>query len=75
MDKWVFQKQPSRAVLRKKCSENIQQIYRRAPKCDFNKPAKQVIVSAHAPVEITKPHKIESGYTVLEAGVCFRVLN
>ena len=57
MEKWVFQKQPSRAVLRKRCSENMQQIYRRAPmsKCDFNKVAKKVIVSAHAPDEITKP--------------------
>ena len=35
----------------------------------------QIIVSAHAPVEITKPHKIQLGYTVLEAGVCFGVLN
>ena len=35
------QKQSSRAVLRKKCSENMQQIYRRIPmpKCDFNKVA------------------------------------
>ena len=33
-----WQKQPSRGVPRKKCSENMQQIYRRAPmpKCDFN---------------------------------------
>ena len=33
------QKQPSRGVLRKRCSENMQQIYRRAPmpKCDINK--------------------------------------
>ena len=44
-------------------------------KCDFNKVAKQVIVSMHAPVEITKPHKIGLGYTVLETGVCFEVLN
>ena len=31
-------KQPSRSVLRKRCSENMQQIYRRTPmsKCDFN---------------------------------------
>ena len=35
--------QLSRGVLREKCSENIQQIYRRAsmPKCDFNKVALQ----------------------------------
>ena len=38
----LFQKQPSRGVLRKRCSENMQQIYRRAPmrQCDFNKVAK-----------------------------------
>ena len=34
-----FQKQPVRGILRKRCSENMQQIYRRTPmpKCDFNK--------------------------------------
>ena len=34
-----LQKQPSRGVLSKRCSENMQQIYRRTPmpKCDFNK--------------------------------------
>ena len=37
------QKQPSRGVLTKRCSENMQQIYRRTPmsKCDFNKVSKQ----------------------------------
>ena len=37
------QKQPSRGVLGKRCSENMQQIYRRTPmpKYDFNKVAKQ----------------------------------
>ena len=36
------QKQPSRGVNRKSCSENMQQIYRRTPMpmCDFNKVAK-----------------------------------
>ena len=36
-----FQKQPSRGVLRKRCYENIQQIYRKTPipKRDFNKVA------------------------------------
>ena len=35
------QKQPPRGVLRKRCSENMQQIYRTTPmlKCDFNKVA------------------------------------
>ena len=34
-----LQKQPPRGVPRKKCSENIQQIYRKTPmlKCNFNK--------------------------------------
>ena len=36
-----IQKQPPRGVLKKRCSENIPQIYRRTPmlKCDFNKVA------------------------------------
>ena len=35
----IIQKQPSRGVLLKRFSENMQQIYRRTPmpKCDFNK--------------------------------------
>ena len=39
-----FEKQPSRGVLRKRCYENIQQIYRTTPmsKCDFNKVAKHI---------------------------------
>ena len=39
-----IQEQPSSGVLRKKCSENMQQIYRRTsmPKCDFDKVAKQL---------------------------------
>ena len=38
-----FQKQPSRGVIKKRCSENIQQIYMITPmpKCDFNKVAKK----------------------------------
>ena len=42
--KWKIQKQPSRGVLIKRCSENMQQIYRRTPmpKCDLNKVAKQL---------------------------------
>ena len=40
----LFQKQPFEGVLKKRCSENMQQIYRRTPmlKCDFNKVAKQL---------------------------------
>ena len=38
-----MQKQPLRGVLRKRCSEDMQQIYGRTsmPKCDFNKVAKK----------------------------------
>ena len=38
------QKQPSIGVIKKRCSENMQQIYRRTPtlKCDFNKVALQL---------------------------------
>ena len=41
---YMLQKQPPGGVLSKRCSENVQQIYRRAPmrKCDFNKVAKQL---------------------------------
>ena len=41
---YSMQKQPSRSVLRKRCSENMQQNYRRAPmpKCEFNKVASQI---------------------------------
>ena len=35
----------------------------------------QIIVSAHAPVEITKPQKVRLRYVVLEAGDCSGVLN
>ena len=40
-NKWYEQKQPSRGVLMKGSSENMQQIYMRTPmpKCDFNKVA------------------------------------
>ena len=39
-----IQRQPSRGVPRKRCSENMQQIYRRTPtpKCDFNEVAKHL---------------------------------
>ena len=38
-----LQKQPFRGVLRKRCSEKMQKIYRTPmPKCDFNKVALQV---------------------------------
>ena len=43
-DIYIFQKQPSRGVLRKMCSKNMRKIYRRTimPKCDFSKITKQL---------------------------------
>ena len=40
----ILLKQPPRGVLKKSCSENKQQIYRRTPmpKCDFNKVTLQI---------------------------------
>ena len=40
----VSQKQRSRGVLRKRCPEDMQKIYRRTPmpKCDFDKVALQL---------------------------------
>ena len=42
-NRYFKQKQPPTGVLKKKCCENMQDIYRRTPmlKCDFNKVAKQ----------------------------------
>ena len=39
------QKQPHRVVVRRKCSENMRQFYRRTPmsKCDFSKVALQLL--------------------------------
>ena len=38
---WFTEKYPARGLLRKRCSKNMQQIYRRPlmPKYDFNKAA------------------------------------
>ena len=40
---YINQKQPSMVILKKSCSENMQQMYRRTPmpKCDFNEVAFQ----------------------------------
>ena len=42
-----MQKQSSGGVLKKRCSENMQQIYRRTPmpKCDFNKVASELYLN------------------------------
>ena len=43
-NKNLLQKQPPKGVFKERCSENMQQIYRRTsmPKCDFNKVAFQL---------------------------------
>ena len=45
---WL-QKQTLRGVLRKRCSENMQQVYRKTPmpKCNFNKVAKATLLKLH----------------------------
>ena len=51
-------KQPPRGVPGKRCSENMQQIYRRTPmpKCDFNKVAKHPVIKSNTwiPIYITQ---------------------
>ena len=49
-----IQKQPPRGVLSKRCSENMQQIYRRTPipKCDFNKVAEIALRHGCSPVNL-----------------------
>ena len=44
------QKQPSIGFLRKRCSENMQQIYSRTPmpKCDFNKVTQATLLKSHS---------------------------
>ena len=61
-----MQKQPTRGVLRKRCSENMQQIYRRTtmPKCDFSK------VSWLWPIILNLSFMGISWCTVLEYGLC-----
>ena len=49
LSQWLLlkiQKQPSRGILRRRHSENMQQIYMRTPipKCDFNKVALKLYV-------------------------------
>ena len=48
---WKIQEQPSRSVLRKRCSENMQQIYKRTPmlKCDFKKTVSQLYWNRTSP--------------------------
>ena len=60
-----LQKQPLRGVSRKRCSENMQQIYRRTPmpKCDFNK----VALQNRTPLLLRTPLGGCSCYTVLNS--------
>ena len=52
--KFKSQSQSSRGVLRKRCFENMQQIYRRTPmpKCDFNKVAAIALRHGCSPVNL-----------------------
>ena len=48
----TLQEQPPRGVPRKRCSENMQQIYRRTPmlKCDFSKVVLQKLLFQRTPL-------------------------
>ena len=52
MSRYYFQKQPSRGVLRKRCSENMQQIYRRK----FNKCSKMQQIYRHGSSPVNLLH-------------------
>ena len=58
-----IEEQPSKGVLRKKCSENMQQIYRRTPpkpKCGFNNVADGgviLLVQLQALLKVTLLHE------------------
>ena len=51
-----YQMHSSKGVLRKRCSENMQQTYRRTPmlKCDFNKVVRQLYCN-HALAGVLTP--------------------
>ena len=66
----ICQKQPPRDVSRKRCSENMQQIYRRTPtpKCDFSKVALQYLQDFHKVARIfsVKSQTSQTLYLILE---------
>ena len=64
-----IQKQPLKGVLSKRCSKNMQQIYKRTPmpKCDFNKVAKQITLQYEcSPVNL--PHIFSTAFTKNTSG-------
>ena len=60
-EKILLKSMIARGVLRKRCSENVQQIYRRKPmlKCDFNKVAKQLILKTQKKSDGNKKVKLQ----------------
>ena len=61
-EKILLKSMIARGVLRKRCSENVQQIYRRKPmlKCDFNKVAKQLILKTQKKSDGNKKVKLQN---------------
>ena len=66
------QKQPSKGILRKRCSENIRKIYRRTPmpKCDFNKVAQNFteITLRHGCSPVNLLHILRTPFTKNTSG-------
>ena len=61
-EKILLKSMIARGVLRKRCSENVQQIYRIKPmlKCDFNKVAKQLILKTQKKSDGNKKVKLQN---------------
>ena len=61
---YCFQNQPSKSVFRKRCSENMLQIYRKTPmpNCDFNKVGLQQIPLRHGCSPIGLMHTFRASF-------------
>ena len=72
----AFYKQPFRGVLLKRCSENMQQTYRRTPmsKCDLNKVAKQLWSEVGIVVKTRLLFKQLVSSTILDEKSSFKML-
>ena len=72
----ILQKQPSRDVFRKRCSKNMQQIYRRTsmPKCDFNKIDFNKITLRHGCSPVNLLHTFRTPFRKNTSGGLFLIL-
>ena len=83
---YIVQRQPFRGVLSKRCSENMQQIYKRTlmPKLDFNKiakyaanlqyPCRSVITLRHGCSPVNLLHIFRTPFTKNASGWLFLIV-